>query len=259
MHSLPLFLRVAGRPVILIGEGAAAAAKARLIERAGGIIRREEEDAAAGACLAFVAIEDSGAARAAAERLRARGCLVNVVDQPALCDFTTPAIVDRDPVLVAVGTGGASAGLAKAVRQRIERLLPATLGPLATALADAREALRARLPTPAARRAALDAALAGGGPLDPLLASAAAVAPWLTSADTPPPARMETIRLHSADPDELTLRAARLLGEADLVLHDPGVPAAILARARADSERRPFAADEMPAGSGLTVRLITAM
>src|SRR3546814_14222183 len=76
-----------------------------------------------GARLAFVALADEAEARAAAEALRARGLLVNVVDRPDLCDFTTPAIVDRAPVTIAIGTGGASAGLAKAIRQRVEALL----------------------------------------------------------------------------------------------------------------------------------------
>ena len=143
MHSLPLFLRMSGQPVILIGMGEAADAKRRLIERAGGVIVDEADPHAR---IAFVALEDREAAAQVSQRLKARGLLVNVVDQPALCDFTTPAIVDRDPVLIAVATGGASAGLAKAVRQRIERMLPQRLGDLATALSDARATLRQRSP-----------------------------------------------------------------------------------------------------------------
>lgn len=139
MHSLPLFVKLEGRPVILLGEGDAARAKRRLLERAGADVRVEES---ADAALAIVAIEEEGAARDAIARLKARGVLVNAVDRPALCDFTLPAIVDRDPVLVAIGTGGASAGLAKALRQRLEALFPASLGGLASALGNARTALR---------------------------------------------------------------------------------------------------------------------
>ncbi|HEX7873483.1 MAG TPA: bifunctional precorrin-2 dehydrogenase/sirohydrochlorin ferrochelatase, partial [Sphingobium sp.] len=142
MHSLPIFLRLTGRPVILIGDSETAAAKGRLLERAGARVVGEEAQAA----LAIVALEDRAGQDAAAARLRARGILLNVVDRPDLCDFTMPAIVDRDPVLIAVGTGGASAGLAKAVRQRIERLLPPGVGALARALDDAKTALRARWP-----------------------------------------------------------------------------------------------------------------
>lgn len=259
MHSLPVFLRLTDRPVILIGEGDAASAKRRLLERAGA---RIVGDGDADARVAIVAVEDDAEAEAVAARLRARGVLINVVDRPQLCDFTLPAIVDRDPVLIAVGTGGASAGLAKAVRQRIEALLPPGLGALASALSAARGAMRERWPDARARRAALDGALAAGGVLDPLRSgSAEAVAAWLAAGSDPASEnRVEHIGLTSTDPDDLTLRAARLLGEADTVIHTSDVPDPILARARADA-RRIVASEPAPADlPGLTVILnITAM
>jgi uroporphyrin-III C-methyltransferase/precorrin-2 dehydrogenase/sirohydrochlorin ferrochelatase len=259
MHSLPLFLKIAGQPVILIGEGEAADAKRRLIERAGGIPVGEGD---ASARIAFVALEDFDAAADAAARLKARGLLVNVVDQPALCDFTTPAIVDRDPVLIAVATGGASAGLAKAIRQRIERLLPQSLGKLADALGEARAAMRTRWPEPRARRLALDAAIREGGLLDPLADHAHdAVPAWLANATHDRPDRTEAITLASADPDELSLRAARMLGEADRIIHAGDIPDAILARARADAVRLVLPRDAtVPDAAGLTLILrITGM
>jgi uroporphyrin-III C-methyltransferase/precorrin-2 dehydrogenase/sirohydrochlorin ferrochelatase len=168
--------------------------------------------------------------------------LVNVVDRPELCDFTTPSILDRDPLLVAIGTGGASAGLAKHVRLRIERVLPATLGVLARALEAARPALRARFPDGAERRRAVDAALAEGGPLDPLDPAAhARVADWAEGAVAPDAGPVVAIVLRSDDPEDLTLREARLLGIADTLLIADDVPAAILARARADARRLPLA------------------
>lgn len=243
MHQLPIFLNLGGRTVVLVGEGEAADAKARLIARAGGRIVPAWED---GATIAFVALSDEDEARAAADMLRARGLLVNVVDRPDLCDFTTPAIVDRAPVTLAIATGGASAGLAKAVRQRIEALLPARLGALASALLAARDAMKARWPVPADRRRAIDAALARGGALDPLDPDAAdKVEGWLASETGVQPSRIETIALASADPDELTLRAARLLGEADHIFHPADIPPAILDRARADAARH--IADAPPA------------
>ena len=233
MHQLPIFLTLTGRTVVLVGEGEAADAKARLIVRAGGRIVPAWEE---GATIAFVALDEG--AEAVAADLRARGLLVNVVDRPDLCDFTTPAIVDRAPVTIAIGTGGASAGLAKAIRQRIEALLPARLGALAAALQAARGAMKARWPVAADRRRAIDAALAPRGPLDPLGGDAAhGVADWLGGAVAVQPSRLETIRLAGADPDELTLRAARLLGEADHLVHPADTPAAILDRARADAVR----------------------
>lgn len=246
MHSLPIFVRLQGRPVALIGDGAAADAKRRLLERAGARIVGESGAVA----LAVVANGDADAAA----RLKARGVLVNVVDRPDLCDFTLPAIVDRSPVMIAVGTGGASAGLAKALRQRLETLLPSTLGNLATALKAARDTVRRRWPDAIQRRHALDTGFAAGGMLDPL-ADSHDVGGWLAGTRVPP-SRRETVVLTSAAPDDLTLRAARLLGEADWIWHDPGVPVAILDRARADAIRHAGPApDDMPPGLTLEIRL----
>ena len=234
--NLPLFHRVRGSRVVVIGEGEAAAAKRRLVKRAGGVPCNEAE--AHHAAIAFVALEDARSAEAAALRLKRRGLLVNVVDRPELCDFNTPSILDRDPVLIAIGTGGTSAGLAKHLRLRLERIIPQSLGRLAQALFSAREALRARFPDGADRRRAVDAALREGSPLDPLLENAAdRVGAWLDGADAAPASANHVVTLASDDPEDLTLRQARLLGEADVILHDPAIPPAILARARADAVR----------------------
>lgn len=231
LHSLPLFVRLAGRSVILLGVGDAADAKRRLLERAGAVIVGEDTDAA----LAIVAVEDAAEAEAAVARLRARGLLVNAVDRPALCDFTVPAIVERSPVLIAIGTGGASAGLAAALRQRIEAMLPATLGALATALFASRDMLRAQFPDGGARRRAIGAALAPGGTLDPLVDHTGA--DIAQSLATPPGAQIVAFSIRSNDPEDLTLREARLLALADRIYHAANVPGAILDRARADAER----------------------
>ncbi|QGP79045.1 precorrin-2 dehydrogenase/sirohydrochlorin ferrochelatase family protein [Sphingobium sp. CAP-1] len=242
MRSLPVFLTVAGRPVILTGAGEAADAKRRLLERAGAIVVGEEDGQAR------IAIVSDGDATTVA-RLRARGILVNATDQPDLCDFTLPAIVDREPVLIAIGTAGASAGLAKALRQRLEAMLPARLGVLADALFAARAAIRAHWPDAGDRRRAIDAGLMPGGLIDPLREGAADAVPvWLCEAGARVDGRLVPIRLLSGDPEDLTLRAARLLGEADRVYHAADVPAVILDRARADAVR--IAADAPPQQSG---------
>lgn len=245
LHSLPLFVRLEDRPVILIGGGEAADAKQRLLERAGAIVVGERHEAA----IAIV-VDDE----AAVARLKARGVLVNAVDRPDLCDFTLPAIVDRDPVIVAIGTGGASAGLAAALRQRLEALLPARLGQLARDLAEARRVLRDLHPDGGERRRVLAAALAPGGPIDPL-GDGGDVPSWLMAPriDGAAPPELVTIRLRSADPDDLTLREARALANADRVTHRPGAPAAILDRARADAPRIATAAPPADIGAGLTV------
>ncbi len=245
MHSLPLFVRLSGRRVLLLGEGEAAEAKRRLLVRAGALVVSEGT-----AALAIVAIEDDDEAQAAVARLKAAGTLINAVDRPSLCDFTLPAIVDRDPVLIAIGTGGASAGLAKILRQRLETLLPPTLGPLATALGAVRGRMRARWPDPVDRRQALDKALSAGGMLDPL-GGGGDVDAWLVMGDAPP-ASTERIVLTSADPDDLTLRQARWLGSADRLCLIGAVPPAIVARARADAVIVSGAGE---GGPGLTVEI----
>lgn len=247
MDSLPVFLRLRGRPVILIGNGEAAAAKERLLKRAGARIVGEDAEAR----LAIIALPEPDAAVA---RLKARGILVNAADRPDLCDFTLPAIIDRDPVLIAIGTGGASAGLAKALRQRLEALLPGSTGKLAQALAHAREPMRTRWPDAAARRRAIDAAMREGGPLDPLAEHGeGAVSAWLGGqAEESASCGLVSILLRSEDPDDLTLREARLLGQCDRIYHRRDIPAAILDRARADAMR---IASERPRGGepGLTI------
>ena len=253
-QSLPLFHRIAGQPVVVLGEGVAAEAKRRLVERAGGVV---VAGLVPGVRLAFIAHDDPALAAADAARLRGAGVLVNAADQPALCDFTVPAIVDRAPVLVAVGTGGASAGLAKALRLRLEALLPARLGDLARGLYAGRAGLRQLYPDAAARRRALDAALGEGGALDPLAEDAASRLPtWLADPAAGQQAGVVEIHLRSDDPEDLTLREARLLGSADLIAHEPAVPAAVLARARADAARQMLSAGEIPPFShGLVVVL----
>ncbi len=254
MDSLPIFVRLSGQPVLLVGDGAAADAKARLIEGGGGtIVRSPSPDVR----LAFVALDDAGAAAQAARDLKAAGLLVNVVDRPALCDFTVPAIVDRSPVIVAVGTGGASATLAKALRERLEALLPARLGDLAQAIRAARQAVAALHPTADARRRFWDAQMAPGGRLDPFgdpdPQNVAAALHGLPSA----PEGLIEIVLTSPDPDDLTLRQLRALNQADVVVFDAGVPQAILDRARRDAERVPAAAAPDLAGRVVRLRMAT--
>ncbi len=253
MDQLPIFVTLKGRKIILLGSGEMADAKRRLYERAGAVLTDDEQ---ADAALAVVALEGDDEAAAAVKRLKARGLLVNAVDRSALCDYTTPAIIDREPVLIAIGTGGASAGLAKAVRQRLERMLPANLGKLAQALFAARERIKRVWPEGADRRKAIDAALDPGGPLDVLTdRTEADVETWLAMPHAEGLSAVVELELTSTDPDELTIRQARLLGQADQIFAADDVPAALLDRARADAERFSLSLwDENPA-IGLTLRI----
>jgi len=253
VNQLPIFVNLRDRKVILLGQGEMADAKKRLYERAGAQITDDEQ---ADAVLAVVAIEDDAEAEAATARLKKCGLLVNAVDRSALCDYTTPAIIDRDPVLLAIGTGGASAGLAKALRQRLEQLIPSNLGLLANALLKARERIKTVWPHGAARRKAIDAALDPGGVLDVMTEQDSTdVNNWLANPAAGRSAEVIDMELASSDPDDLTLRQARWLAQADQVFATPEVPTVILDRTRADAERFALSLwDEQPV-DGLVLRI----
>lgn len=252
MDALPLFLTLKGREVVVLGDGEAAAAKARLVVAAGGLVCGEDAGAPV---LAFVGLDDEGEAAAAAARLRARGLLVNVVDRPAMSDFLMGAIVDRSPVVVAISTGGASASLSRALRGRLEGLLPASLGALAGAIGGSRRAAVLLHPEVADRRRLWERALAEGGVLDPLRSvddARAAVEAAIAGASE---AVTETrvILVSSDDPGELTLNQLGWLGRCDALLVEGDVPAAVVGRARRDAVRL-MAAPDVPV-EGLTVVL----
>jgi uroporphyrin-III C-methyltransferase/precorrin-2 dehydrogenase/sirohydrochlorin ferrochelatase len=252
MQALPIFVSLAGRAVIVIGEGEAAAAKARLVTAAGGIVVGED---AAAAALAFVALDDEAAAVAAAQRLRARGLLVNVVDRPTLSDFLMGSIIDRAPVTVAISTGGATASLARALRGRLEALLPASLGPLATAIGSSRAAVSAAHAGVSDRRRLWERALAEGAALDPLKplddpqAAVAAVIGGTSAAFD----EVRVIEVAGDDPGDLTLNQLGWLGRCDTLVVEAAVAQAIVDRARRDAVR--LAVVPAPAPEGLTVVL----
>jgi uroporphyrin-III C-methyltransferase/precorrin-2 dehydrogenase/sirohydrochlorin ferrochelatase len=236
MDVLPLFHRLAGQPVLVLGEGDAADAKRRLVADAGG---EPVDRATEGARLAFLALAEG--AEEAAAHWRAQGLLVNVVDRPELCDFTVPAIVDRTPVVAAVGTGGASASLAKALKERLELILPATLGQLALAMDAAKPDVAGVHDSVAARRDFWASLLAPGAALDPLAPPtdpAVAILDALAGSAAPE-ARLDRIAIGPDGADALRLRELRLMQQADLLLFGPGVPAEALALVRRDATRRP--------------------
>ncbi|WP_017667833.1 bifunctional precorrin-2 dehydrogenase/sirohydrochlorin ferrochelatase [Sandarakinorhabdus sp. AAP62] len=254
MQQLPIFVNLVGRQVILVGDGEPAEAKARLVRAAGGELAGED---AANAVLAFVALEDDAQAHAAATRLRARGLLVNVVDKPAMSDFLMGAIIDRSPVVVAISTAGASASLARALRTRLEALLPASLGPLARAILAARDAVSAKHPTPNDRRRLWERALAQGGPLDPFAAQSepeAAVSQVVEGASGAS-RQLLVIDVASFDPGDLTLNQLNALARCDALLVEGPVAPAVIDRARRDAVRLEAVPDPLPPGLMVLLRV----
>jgi uroporphyrin-III C-methyltransferase/precorrin-2 dehydrogenase/sirohydrochlorin ferrochelatase len=266
MRGFPLFLKLEGRPVLLVGAGSAAAAKLRLLGSAGArvttIAHSPSADLLAAvvdtraelvrdvlsprhlsdAELVFGATGDDAEDRAVATRAHAAGKLVNIVDRPDLSDFTMPAIVDRGDIVVAVSTHGASPVLAQRVRAAIESVLPPGLGRLAQFAQRFRAAVQSRIADNGARRRFWDQVLAG-----PIAAAVLAGDERRATRDLiravnrgEPKAETGRVSLVGAgpgDPELLTLRAARALREADVIVYDKLVDPAVLEYARRDARR----------------------
>ena len=158
MDSFPAFFPLAGRRVVIVGVGEFADGKARLFDGSPANLVRVEDGRALdpeiyrGAVLAFIASGDAAFDELAANAAREAGVPVNVVDRPALCDFFTPALVDRGQVVAAVGTGGASPVLAQVLKQELEGAIPEGAGRLAALLQEFRKAVQAAFPDMQARR-----------------------------------------------------------------------------------------------------------
>jgi precorrin-2 dehydrogenase/sirohydrochlorin ferrochelatase len=159
MDSFPAFFPLAGRRVVIVGSSDQAEGKAKLFDGSPAELVRLDDGRAfdpasyRGAALAFIAGEDEAFAKLAARAARDAGVPVNVVDRPELCDFFTPALVDRGQVVAAVGTGGASPVLAQVLKERIEAAAPEGVGRVAALLQQFREETRAAFPDLGERRA----------------------------------------------------------------------------------------------------------
>ncbi len=244
MDVFPAYFPLAGRKVVIAGAGEAADAKARLFDGSPATLVRIEGPTAflpgsySGASLAFIA-GDELFVQAAAGAARAARALVNVVDHPALSDFHTPALVDRGEVVAAVGTAGSAPLLAALIRNAIETRIPEGAGKVAALLRRNQTAVREAIPDLTQRRAFLRDMLASP-------AAEAAMAGDMTTADRlfnaalanggKAPGRVRFVAGRGAA-DLLTLRASRVLAEADVLVIPPGVEPGILAMARRDAAR----------------------
>lgn len=270
MDAFPAFFPLTGRKVVIAGSGEAAEAKARLFEGSPAVLVRAEGTDAflvgtfAGALLAFIAGDDLFV-QSAASAARAARALVNVVDRPDLSDFHTPALVDRGEVVAAIGTAGSAPMLASLLRSDLEARIPPGSGRVAALMRIHQAAVRAALPDQADRRNFLREQLSGpaaqkamDGDMD---AAGALLLEALNNRQGP---RGRVVYVAGRGPaDLLTLRAARVLSEADLVIPDPDTDPAVLALARRDAGRLPPAEggpEQMAAlakAGRLVVRIIT--
>jgi len=264
LDVFPAFFKVKGQRVIVVGHGAEAAAKVRLLgetnarievvsKKVEPVLRQAMESVGAqhvraefhigllkGAALVFTAREDETLDRAVADAARTAGVPVNAVDRPDLCDFYTGALVNRAPVAVAITSTGVGPVLARHIRARVEAMLPRATGDLAQLAESFRETVSRVIRDGAARRRFWARFFSG-----PVAAHVHAGRSDL--------ARTETQRLLNGHAEEtgfvwlvgagpgaedlLTLRAQRLLQEADVIVYDALVPASVVAMGRRDAER----------------------
>ena len=265
MRFFPAFLDLAGRPALVVGAGEAANRRAELLARAGAVVRalpRFDPADLAGCAIAVGADADEADVVALSTAAKAAGIPVNIVDRPDLCSFITPAIVDRSPVVIAVSTGGAAPVLARLLRARIEAAVPPGFGRLAVVAGSVAQDLRRLLPDLARRRAVLEHGL-GGRAAELVFAgredAARAALLEAARAEAAPAGFVHFVGAGPGEPDLLTLRALRVLGEADIVLHDADVPTGVLDLARRDAARavaREGDAARMAAAGQRVVRLV---
>ncbi len=265
MDLLPIFMNVRGRRTLVVGGGEVAARKVGLLLEAGAAVTvvspalgstlKAQADSNAitwrqaafapadleDVALVVAATDDEKVNRQVSELAQARSLPVNVVDNPELCSFLMPSIIDRSPVQIAVSTGGASPVLARLLRARLESAIPAAYGRLAQLVESFRDQVKARFKDTNARRNFWEHVLQGeiaemvfaGKDEQARDALEAAVA----AGKEEPVGEVYLVGGGPGDPDLLTFRALRLMQQADVIVHDRLISKQVLDLCRRDAER----------------------
>ena len=267
MNYFPVFFDLNGQKVLIVGGGEVAMRKISLLERTGAsitvvapviapelmvraaagqlklVIREFVPDDLDGARLVIVATSRRAVNRWIAKLSESRNVPVNVVDDREASRFIVPAVIDRDPVMIAISTGGASPVLARRLRARLEAMIPKRIGELASWLRALRASTRLKLRDTDERRRFFEAIVDGPAArrfTEGDVQGASRIAQQLLAASsTAPPAAGEVTLVGAGpgDPELLTLKALRALQDADVILYDRLVPAAVLDLARRDAAR----------------------
>lgn len=264
MNSFPISIDLAGRKVVVVGGGDEALRKARLFARAAAdiwIVAEKIDDPICqefqglarllegpvtprdfdGAVLAVIADSSDEEIERFSAWARSAGAMVNVVDRPAHCDYTTPAIIDRDQVVVSISTGGAAPVLGQWLRGKIEALAPKRLGDLAAFANSFRDSVKAKIDASERRKfwasvleGPIGAQFLSG---DEAGAREAMIAKLNGSQPDFSEGVVHIVGAGPGDPELLTLKAHRLLQEADVILYDKLVSEEIINLARRDADR----------------------
>lgn len=269
MDHLPIFLNVKGQRALVVGDGTIAARRADLLLRAGcdltviapepnddlGRLLQEpkvnhktddlDADDLNDCVVVFGASSDMETNQKLHDLAKAAGIPVNIGDNPDLCDFIMPALVDRSPLLIAIGSSGASPLLTRMLKARFETDIPAAYGRLAEFAGSYRMRVKESIPDMNRRRRFWETMIAGPiaehlfsgqeveatALMDRLLEEAA------TDGDKPPRGEVYLVGTGPGDPDLLTFRALRLMQQADVVLYDRLIGEGILNLVRRDADR----------------------
>lgn len=266
MDYLPIFLDVKGRPCLVVGGGKVAARKLALLHRAGARVtvvapdvcndvrqllqqenitheQREFLDSDLDdTVLVMAATNDEAVNRHVSTLAGQRHIPANVADNPKLCNFIMPSVIDRSPVQIAVSTGGSSPVLARLLRARLESFIPAAYGRLARMVDDYRQEVKQRFAEPAKRRYFWESILQGR--VAELLFAGqeekarTALEAALNSADEEFSSGGEVYLVGAGpgDPDLITFRAMRLMQQADVVVYDRLVSQPVMDLVRRDAE-----------------------
>ncbi len=265
MDFLPIFMNVKGEYCLVIGGGKIASRKVFMLLRAGASVsvvspelcqdltirkneseithidRVFEDDDLNGKKVIIAATNNEKVNSHVSQLAKAKGIPVNVVDAPDLCSFIVPSIIDRNPVQIAISTGGASPVLARLLRSRLETFIPAAYGRLATLVESYREKVKAKFSNTDEIRTFWEGILEG--PVaDNLIAGKDKLARELLETaveNAEAPAERGEVYLVGAgpgDPDLLTFRALRLMQQADVVVYDRLVSPGVLDLVRRDAE-----------------------
>ena len=267
MDALPIFLKLRDTPALVVGGGSVAERKIDLLIRAGAKVTvvapeigskveallnqqklhwiedRFEPAHLSQALIAIAATDNEDVNRSVSEAARQQNLPVNVVDQPELCTFTVPSIVDRSPVIIAIGTGGASPVLARMLKARLETLIPAAYGRLAGIAREFRDQVKAALGSVDSRRGFWEKVFQGqvaelvfAGKENQARAELRAMIQATEDAEFEK-GEVYLVGAGPGDPDLLTFRALRLMQRADVVLYDRLVAPAIVDLVRRDADR----------------------
>lgn len=267
MDYFPAFLKLEGKPCLVIGAGNVAARKVRLLLAAGADVtivapainselsalrasdrvrcrqREFRDDDVSGQQLVVAATSDSLVQHSVFKAASAAGIFCNSVDDIENSSYITPAIVDRSPLIVAISTAGSAPVLARMIRARIETLLPARIGQLAELGRTWRNRVRQQLSTLLQRRFFWEQAF-DGEVASAVYAGHADQAEKLmadllhsTAEDHKNTGAAWLVGAGPGDPGLLTLRALQIMQQADVILHDRLVSAEVLELARRDADR----------------------